>query len=83
MGVQGEPAGVRPRPADMLGGSRFWGKTFYKGEQAGVRLRPVDTLGGSRFRGKESSSPDLKSGEQWTQFGKVNLLLGGKKIQGA
>ena len=40
-------------------------------------------LGGSRFCGKESFSPDPKSGEQWTPFGKVNLLPGGKKIQGA
>ena len=43
----------------------------------------MEALGGSRFWGKESSSTDPKSGEQWTPFGKVNLLLGGKKIQGA
>ena len=77
------PAGLRLRPADALGGSRVRGKTFYKGERASVRLRPVDALEGSRFWGKESSSPAPKSGEQWMPFSKVNLLLGGKKIQGA
>ena len=77
------PAGLRLRPADALGGSRVRGKTFYKGERASVRPRPVDALEGSRFWGKESSSPDPKSGEQWTLLGKVNLLLGDKKIQGA
>ena len=61
---------------------------FYKGGNglnvpAGIRPRPADVLGGSRFCGKESFSPDPKSGDQWTPFGKVNLLLGGKKIQGA
>ena len=68
-----------------MGGSRVRGKIFYnyKGERAGVRPRPADALGGSRFWGKESSSPDPKSGEQWTPFSKVNPLLGGKKIQGA
>ena len=63
-------------------------KAFYKGGNrlnvpAGVRLRPADALGGSRFCGKESSSLDPKSGEQWTPFSKVNLLPGGKRIQGA
>ena len=103
------PAGVRPRPADVLGGSQFFGKAFYKGGPAGVRPRPVgalegsrlrgnafykggpasvrprpaDALEGSRFCGKGSSSPDPKSGEQWTPFGKVSLLPGGERIQGA
>ena len=63
-------------------------KAFYKRGNgldvpAGVRLRPVDALEGSQFCGKESSSPDPESGEQWTPFGKVNLVLGGKKTQGA
>ena len=40
-------------------------------------------LEGSRLCGKESSSPDHESGEQWTPFGKVNLVLGGKRTQGA
>ena len=40
-------------------------------------------LEGSWLCGKESSSPDPESGEQWMPFGKVNLVLGGKKIQGA
>ena len=40
-------------------------------------------LEGSRLCGKESSSPDPESGEQWTPFGKVNLVPGGKKTQGA
>ena len=40
-------------------------------------------LEGSRLCGKESSSPDPESGEQWTPFGKVNLVLGGKRTQGA
>ena len=72
---------------DALEGSRLCGKAFYKGGNglnipAGVRPRPADALGGSRFCGKESSSPDPKSHEQWMPFGKVNLLPGGKRIQG-
>ena len=58
-------------------------KAFYKGGPAGVRPRPADALGGSQFCGKESSSPDPESGEQWMPFGKVNLLPGDKRIQGA
>ena len=50
---------------------------------AGARPRPASTLEGSRLCGKESSSPDPKSGEQWMPFGKVNLVPGGKKTQGA
>ena len=50
---------------------------------AGARLRPVSALEGSRLCGKGSSSPDSESGEQWTPFGKINRVLGGKKIQGA
>ena len=50
---------------------------------AGARLRPASTLEGSRLCRKESSSPEPKSGEQWTPFGKVNLVPGGKKTQGA
>ena len=50
---------------------------------AGVRPRPADTLEGSWLCRKESSSPDPESGEQWTPFGKVNLVPGVKKIQGA
>ena len=85
---KGGPVAVRPRPADTLEGSRLRGKAFYKGGNglnvpAGVRLRPADALGGSQFCGKESSSPDPKSGEQWRPFGKVNLLPGGKRIEGA
>ena len=84
---KGGPIGVRPRPADTLEGSRLRGKAFYKGGNglnvpAGIRPRPADALEGNRLRGKESSSPDPKSGEQWTPFGKVNLLPGGKRIQG-
>ena len=40
-------------------------------------------LEGSQLCGKESSSPEPESGEQWTPFGKVNLVPGGKKTQGA
>ena len=40
-------------------------------------------LEGSWLCGKESSSPEPESGEQWTPFGKVNLVPGGKKTQGA
>ena len=63
-------------------------KAFYKGGNrlgilAGVRLRPVSELEGSRLCGKESSSPDPESGEQWMPFGKVNLVPGGRKTQGA
>ena len=41
---------------------------------AGVRPRPASMLEGSRLCGKETSSPKPKSGEQWTPFGKVNLV---------
>ena len=63
-------------------------KAFYNGgnglgDPAGVRPRPADALEGSRLCGEESSSPDPESGEQWTPFGKVNLLLGGERTQGA
>ena len=50
---------------------------------AGARPRPASTLEGCRLCGKESSSPDSESGEQWTPFSKVNLVPGGKRIQGA
>ena len=40
-------------------------------------------LEGCRLCRKGSSSPDPESGEQWTPFGEINLLLGGKRIQGA
>ena len=40
-------------------------------------------LEGCRLCGKESSSPEPESGEQWTPFGKVNLVPGGKRTQGA
>ena len=50
---------------------------------AGARPRPANALEGCRLCGKGSSSPDPESGEQWTPFGKVNLVLGGKKTQGA
>ena len=50
---------------------------------AGARPRPASVLEGSRLCGKESSSPDPESGEQWTPFGKVNLVPGGKRTQGA
>ena len=50
---------------------------------AGTRPRPVSTLEGSRLCEKESFSPDPKSGEQWTPFGKVNLVLGGERTKGA
>ena len=50
---------------------------------AGARPRPASALEGSRLFGKESSSPDPESGEQWTPFSKVNLVLGGKRTQGA
>ena len=58
-------------------------KAFYKGGPAGIRPRPADALEGSQLSGKESSSPAPKSGEQWMPFGKVNVLPGGKRIQGA
>ena len=80
---------VRCKSEALLGSRKYLAqkKAFYKGGNglnvpAGVRPRPEDALGGSRFCGKESSSPDPKSGEQWTPFGKVNLP-GGKRIQGA
>ena len=50
---------------------------------AGAGPRPASTLEGSQLCGKESSSPDPESGEQWTPFGKVNLVPGGKRTQGA
>ena len=50
---------------------------------AGARPRPASVLEGSRLCGKESSFPDPESGEQWTPFGKVNLVPGGKRTQGA
>ena len=45
----------------------------------------MSVLEGSRLCKKESSSSRLlpKFGEQWTPFGKVNLVPGDKKIQGA
>ena len=49
---------------------------------AGARPRPASALEGSRLCGKGSSSPDPESGGQWTPFGKVNLVLGGKRTQG-
>ena len=50
---------------------------------AGARPRPASALEGCRLCGKGSSSPDPESGEQWTPFGRINLLRGGKIIQGA
>ena len=61
-------------------------KAFYRGgtdwmfqpaQDRGQRARwkAVGSAGGS-------SSPDPESGEQWTPFGKVNLVPGGKKTQG-
>ena len=50
---------------------------------AGAGPRPASVLEGSRLCGKESSSPDPESGEQWTPFGKVNLVPGNKRTQGA
>ena len=50
---------------------------------AGARPRPASVLEGSQLCGKGSSSPEPESGERWTPFGKVNLVLGGKKTQGA
>ena len=63
-------------------------KAFYKGGNglnvpASLRPRPEDALEGSRLCRKQSSSPDPKSGKQWTPFGKVNPLTGGKRTQGA
>ena len=52
-------------------------------DPAGAGPRPASALEGSRHCGKESSSLDPESGEQWTPFGKVNLVLGGKRTQGA
>ena len=57
-------------------------KAFYKGGTDWT-FQPASTLEGSRLCGKESSSPDPESGEQWTQFGKVKNVLGGKRTQGA
>ena len=87
-GAQAGKSSVNPRPCWEAGRYLAQKKAFYKGGNglnvpAGVRPRPADTLGGSRFCRKESSSPDPESGEQWTPFGKVNLLPGGKRIQGA
>ena len=57
-----------------------------KGEQigrsSGARPRPASAPEGCWLCGKGSSSPDPESGEQWTPFGKINLLPGGKRIQG-
>ena len=50
---------------------------------AGARPRPASTLEGCRLCGKGSSSPDPESGGQWTPFGKINLVPGGKRTQGA
>ena len=50
---------------------------------AGAGPKPASALEGSWLCGKESSSPDPESGEQWMPFGKLNLLPGGKRIQGA
>ena len=50
---------------------------------AGARPRPASALEGSWLCRKGSSSPGPESGEQWTPFGKINLLPGGKRIQGA
>ena len=49
---KGGPAGVRPRPADTLEGSRLRGKAFYRGGNglnvpAGIRSGPADALEGS------------------------------------
>ena len=49
---------------------------------AGARPRPASTLEGCRLCRKGSSSPDPESGEQWTPFGKINLVPGGKRTQG-
>ena len=86
--AQAGKSSVNPRPCCEAGRYLVQKKAFYKGGNrlnvpAGVRPRPATTLGGSQFCGKESSSPDPKSGEQWMPFGKVNLLPGGKRIQGA
>ena len=87
-GAQAGKSSVNPRPCWEAGRYLAQKKAFSKegnglNVPAGVRPRPADVLEGSRFCGKESSSPDPKSGEQWTPFGKVNLLPGGKRIQGA
>ena len=74
---------MNSRPCWEVGRYLAQKKAFYKGGPAGVRPRPADALEGSQLSGKESSSPDPKSGEQWMPFGKVNLLPGGKRIQGA
>ena len=79
---------VNPRPCCEAGRYLAQEKAFYKGGNgldipASIRPRPVSALEGSRLCGKESSSPDPESGEQWMPFGKVNLVPGGKKIQGA
>ena len=82
-GAQAGKSSVNPRPCWEAGKYLMQKKAFYKGVPDGERPRPADTLGGSRFCRKESSSPDPKSGEQWTPFSKVNLLPGGERIQGA
>ena len=63
-------------------------KAFYKRGNgldvpAGAGPRPASTLEGCRLCGKGSSSPDPESGEQWTPFGKVNLVPGGQENSGA
>ena len=63
-------------------------KAFYKrgsglDAPARARQRSASALEGSWLCGQESSSPDSESGEQWTPFGKVNLVPGGKRTQGA
>ena len=39
-------------------------------------------LVGRRLCGKETSSPKLQSGEQWTPFGKVTLVPEDRETQG-
>ena len=77
---------VQCKSKALLGSRKVSGaeeNLLYRGGPAGIRPRPADALGGSRFWGKESSSTDPKSGEQWTPFGKINLVPGGKRTQGA
>ena len=57
--------------------------TSYKGGASRHKAEASGHAGRQPILGEESSSPDPKSGEQWTPFSKVNPLLGGKKIQGA
>ena len=78
---------VNPRPCCEAGRYLAQEKAFYRGLgldiPAGARPRPASVLEGSRLCRKESSSPEPESGEQWTPFGKVTLVSGGKKTQGA